>query len=555
MPAHTLSRLTRSVLHLTALGAVAGLAALVVACREEDDALGLDTPGPDDFVAEPSPAPPVPPEVEAATDEWPLPNGDYANSRAARNSSIDSSSVDRLEEAWRFPIPRAGDWGTAATNPLIADGRVYFQDLMSNVYVFDLESGELIWESRRDSSALGPNGVAIGWGRVYLQDGENHVLALDIDTGEELWRTPLDSSTGTHQPSVHGGFVYTGTGAGTSVDGPQDSGGRTSYVGGTSGWAYGIDHATGGIVWRFRVVEEGWWGNEEENSGGALWYPPGIDLETGVTYWGTGNPAPFPGTLEHPNASSRPGPNLWTNAMIALDGRSGEFTWGTQVKPHDLFDLDFQSSPLLATADMDGEERSIVIGSGKLGVVYAFDRASGDVVWERPVGIHQNDELQEIPADEITWVYPGVWGGVQTPMALADGVVYAAVTNLPTPWTATGFDAETAAEAVVTGESRTPLNEGTSQAYAIDAGTGEVLWEQEYDTVSFAGMTVVNDLVFMSTLDGVIRALDRASGETVWEYRAGSGVIAWPAVAGDSIVWPVGLGRDPHLLVLRLAED
>src|SRR5690606_4539285 len=150
----------------------------------------------------------------------------------------------------------SGDWGAAASNPLILDGRVYIQDLQSNVFVLDLETGDEIWRSVRHSNALGPNGVAVGWGRLYLQDGVNHILALDLETGEELWETPLEASTGTHQPHVYGGFVYTGTGAGTAPEGPEDASGRASYVGGTSGYVYGIDHAAGGIVWNFQVVEE-----------------------------------------------------------------------------------------------------------------------------------------------------------------------------------------------------------------------------------------------------------------------------------------------------------
>lgn len=529
------------------------LAAFLIACEGEEGPVA-ETPGPDDFVDQPADVPAVPPEVEAALDEWPLPNGGYDNHRAASNATIDSSNVDQLEVAWSFPLEQAGDWGAAATNPLIADGRIYLQDLLSNVFVLDLETGDEIWRSMHESAAIGPNGVGIGWGRVYLQDGQNHIKALDIESGEELWETPLDSSTGSHQPQVYGGFVYTGTGAGAPNEGPEDASGRLSYIGGISGYAYGIDHDSGGIVWRFQVVEEGFWGNEEENGGGALWYPPGVDTERGVTYWGTGNPSPFPGTIEYPNASSRPGPNLYTNSVLALGGERGELLWGTQVKPHDLFDLDFQIGPILTTATVDGQERDIVLGAGKLGVVYAFDRESGEILWERPVGTHQNDTLQEIPEDEETWVYPGVWGGVESPPAYADGTMYVVTTNLPSPWTATGHDAETPGEAVASGESRTPLNEGTSQAYAINVDTGEVEWEQDFDTVSFAGMTVVNDLVFMSTLDGVMRALDRTSGDVVWEFQVPGGVIAWPAVAGDSIVWPVGLGREPQLLVLRLAE-
>jgi glucose dehydrogenase len=98
---------------------------------------------------------------------------------------------------------------------------------------------------------------------------------------------------------------------------------RRGYAGGTSGIAYALDQETGELVWSFRVVEDDFWGNPEINSGGGIWYPPAVDPETGLTFWATGNPAPFPGTIDYPNASSRPGDNLYTNTMLALDLHSG----------------------------------------------------------------------------------------------------------------------------------------------------------------------------------------------------------------------------------------
>ena len=99
----------------------------------------------------------------------------------------------------------------------------------------------------------------------------------------------------------------------------------------------------------------------------------------------------------------------------------------------------------------------------------------------------------------------------------------------------------------------TPLEDGWAEVYAIDAATGEVVWNTEFDRMAFGGMTVVNDLVFTATLDGTIVALSREDGEVVWE--APGGVIAWPAVAGDTIVWPIGRGSEPQVIALRLAGE
>jgi outer membrane protein assembly factor BamB len=498
----------------------------------------------------PHPVSVVPPEVEQFAHEWPMANRDYENTRMTTDSPINAGNVYEMGLAWSARLViSASDWGTAASNPLIAGGIVYFQDLMSNVTAFDLETGEVLWTTVYNRAALGPNGPALGYGKIFIQDGINHFIALDAETGEELWETELESSTGTQQPYVYNGYVYTGTGSGIPPQGPDDIGGRDSYTGGISGFVYALDQETGAPLWSFETTEEGYWGNPELNGGGALWYPPGIDTETGITYWGTGNPFPFPGTIDYPNASSRPGLNRWSNAMLALEGRSGELLWYHLAKPGDLFDLDYQSSPVLAT---NSEGRPMIIGSGKLGRVIGYDRATGEVLWNTLVGEHQNDELEAIPLGEVVEVMPGVWGGVETPKALVDGRVYALVVNVATPWTATGWDSESSGTSVVRAEARTRIEEGTAELLALDVDTGEIIWGVDFDTLAFSGVTIVNDLVFVATYDGVIYAITHEDGEIVWTYQAPGGIIAWPAVAGEFIVWPVGLGREPQLIALRL---
>ncbi len=495
----------------------------------------------------------APPEVAQYADHWPMANKNYSNSRAALNASINSENVDQLNSAWVFRIPGVGMYGGAATNPLIVNGVVYFQDLSSNVFALDLESGEVLWEHYIRQSVIGPNGVAIGYGKVFAQGGENQLHALNMETGEELWTAVLEGPTGAQQPYVYDGRVYTAAVAGavgSELPGRVPS--RRGYAPGHSGIIYAFDHETGEMVWRFQVIEEDFWGHPEINGGGGVWYPPGIDTTTGMTFWGTGNPAPFPGIVGYPNAASRPGPNLYTNSMLALDAETGELAWYNQVKPRDLFDLDFQISPVLASAQASGQDRDIVLGSGKLGKIYAFDRESGEILWETSVGIHQNDELEEVPEGEEILVLPGVWGGVETPMALADGVLYALVLNLGTPYTADGFEAADGTEAVSNASGRTQLNTSTSELAAIDIDSGEILWTFDYDFGAFGGATVVNDLVFTATFDGVIRAHAREDGREVWTYQAPGGIIAWPAVYDDTIIYPVGIGDVPVLLALRL---
>jgi glucose dehydrogenase len=496
----------------------------------------------------------IPPEIAAHTDEWPLANHDYANTRAAVNADIDSSNVSQLGVAWTFALKGTAEWGGAAGCPLIANGVVYMQDLGANTFALDLKTGDLKWEALYHNALFGPVGPGIGYGKVYIYSRIDRITALDIINGQEAWNysTGMQSAGGAFQPSVFDHYVYASTQAAVSGRGEVIF---HSYQGGSSGIAFALQPDTGEQVWKWVAVEEGFWGHPEVNSGGGMWYPPAIDLQSGVTYWSTGNPSPVPGMAGWPNASSRPGPNLYTNSMVALDHITGKMLWYNQVKPHDLFNLDFHVSPMLASVTINNEARDIIIGSGKLGRVIGFDRITGEKLWDTPIGTHQNDELQELPPGETVWVAPGAWGGVETPMAYADGTVYALTANLPSPYEATAHDAQKPEEALNESEGGTLLQNGTAEIDAIDAATGKILWTTPFDKTAFGGVTVVNDLLFTATLDGMIYALSREDGSIVWQYQAPGGTNAWPAVADDTLLWPIGIGDSPMLLALRLQSN
>jgi glucose dehydrogenase len=496
----------------------------------------------------------IPPEVAGHEEEWPLANHDYGNNRNAVGSAIDSSNVANLKVAWTSSLKGTAEWGAGTGNPIISNGVVYFEDLASNIYAVKLDSGDLIWETKYSNMIFGPSGPGIGYGKLFALSRLDRYSALDLKTGKELWLYDSGSKqpAGAFQPYVFDHRVYVANQAAPSGKGQIIF---HSYQGGSSGVATLLNPDNGHPTWHFQVVEDGFWGHPEINSGGGLWFPPAIDTQTGISYWGSGNPSPVPGIKDWPNGSSRPGPNLYTNSLIALDHRTGKLVCYNQVKPHDLFNLDFQVSPMLVTVGGEGG-RKMVIGSGKLGIVYAFDPATCETLWKRPVGLHQNDELQELPLDEsVTWVAPGAWGGVEAPMAYADDVVYILTANLPSPYNATAFDADTPEQALNRSEGGTPMNNGTSEVDAIDAATGEILWQHKIDRPAFAGVTIVNDLLFTATWDGTVYALSRQDGSEVWKWQAPGGTNSWPAVAGDTIVWAFGLGDDPSIIALRLGGD
>ena len=487
----------------------------------------------------------VPLEISEHSTQWPLPNKDYSSTRSASGSIISSANVHLLKVAWSFPIPGSGKFGSAATNPLISDDIVYFQDLGSNIFALDLESGDLIWDHLFQEPIGGPNGVSLGFNKIFAPLGGGRIISLNKTTGDEIWRVGLQRTENEFiniQPSVYDGKVFLST--------------KTNYKGNATGMIYALDSETGGIKWKFNTVEsEDIWGNPEVNSGGGVWYPPSIDINRGITYWGIGNPAPWPGTAEFPNGTSRPGPNLYTDSVVALNVDDGKLIWYNQVKPHDLFDHDFHLSPIIATTTVNGQSRDIVIGGGKTGTVVAFDADSGDTLWETSVGIHQNDDLEVIPpvtSYDKPWgdpgepipVFPGHFGGVETPMAYQDGIVYAPVVNLGA-WTTPEWS------------ETFPFSEGTGELVAIDVNNGSILWTNKFDAMVFGAATIVNDLVFTSTIDGMIHAFDRFTGQELWAFQAPTGFNAWPAVSRDTILFPTGGQSGPEppaLIAFRLGK-
>lgn len=432
-----------------------------------------------------------------------------------------------------MPLPGPGIYGNAASGPIVLGDTVLVQDLSSTLRAIDLATGKVRWTRTYDRLNIGPNGPAAGYGFVYAAKGPTEIAAVDLKTGKEAWSTKL-VTTATEgidiQPQVYGGLVFAST-VPISLQGQYNPGDR--------GILYALDAKTGDIRWTFDTVKgDDLWGDPSTNSGGGAWYPPTVDEDTGTIYFGIANPAPYPGTPEAPNGASRPGPNLYTDSVVALDAATGKLRWFHQAVEHDLFDRDLVHTMVVETGD--AKRPKVVIGTGKLGRIIGLDPTTGKERFDTEVGTHHNDELTKL--DGPTSVTPGSYGGVLTPPAAADGVVYAAVINAPSTFRP-DEDAYIGAE----------LGQVPGTMVAVDATDGKVLWSTAIDGDPLGGTTVAGDLVFTGTQTGLLLAFDRATGEEVWRKQAPGGLNGWPAVVGDTLLWPVGSAKPPQLVAYRLS--
>jgi len=475
----------------------------------------------------------APPEWAANAGAWPAHNHDLANTRATTQTPINSKTVSKLKVKWTFKFPYIGQFGAYTSNPIVLNGVVYIEDPDSNVYALNRETGAVMWKHLYKSvtPSGGPNGLALGYGLLFGAT-EGSAFALNPSNGKQVWIHKLigNNKEGIDMaPQLYDGKVLVSTIPGSSSN---------FYQGGAFGTVYSMDAKTGKTVWSFQTVKGGakLFGNPKVNSGGGLWYPPTVDGH-GRVFLSVANPAPLYGTPKFPNGSSRPGPNLYTDSLVALNGETGKLLWFRQVIPHDLRDYDLQVNAITATVPIKGVQTEVELVAGKMGKVYAYRADNGQHLWTLPVGKHLND-TGLLPKKPIT-VSPGIFGGVETPMALAANRLFVPWLNFPVRASATGL----------AGGLAFNFKTGSGGLTAVDPGTGKVLWQNKLPSEDFGAATVANDVVFTSTYAGTIYAFDTKTGKTLWTKKASAGINSFPAIDGDTLL--VGAGG-PNRLPGRL---
>jgi glucose dehydrogenase len=460
------------------------------------------------------------------------PNIDLAGNREAK-SQINSGNVSQLKEAWSMPVKGQGIYGSYASTPVIINGVIYSQDLESNVSAIDLESGDVIWETKIESPSHGPNGVAVSEGRVYGTTNGG-AFALDQKTGKELWTVQLNGPVDM-APGVNEGKVYASTV-------PENT--SSEYEAGAVGTLWAMDAKTGKKLWHFDTVPKDLWGDPTVNSGGGLWYPPSFDSQ-GNIYAGTGNPAPLPGTANKPWGSSRPGDNRYADSLVKLNPKTGKLDWFYQETPHNIYDWDFQNSPVITKSA--GKE--VAVGSGKSGFVVGVDLKTGKPLWRTRVGDHNGHDKDSLYAMRGEYnkikpgeVFPGELGGVIAGMASDGERVYVPIVNH--------------SMTVKSGSEVTEESTATGEVEAIDLRTGKVVWEATFPGPAYGSLVVSNDVVFATSAEGTIHALSANSGGEIWQAALPSGTNAGVMVSGDMLVagagLPVAEGQTANLVAYKL---
>ena len=475
-------------------------------------------------------------------------NANYANSRYYPAKQINTTNVAKLRPTFTFQTEVLESMETA---PVVVDGTMYITTSYNHVYAIDPVTGKQKWHYKHKMGPVttyccGPNnrGVAISGDHVFMGTLDAKLVALEAKTGKLVWETQIaDPELGyseTMAPVAVNGRILIGTNGG-------------EY--GIRGFVKSFDAKDGKLQWTFYTIpekgHEGVWavndasgrnmhrdiaGEKEQLAkqggdfyktlGGGVWMTPAVDLETNTAFFVVGNPSP------DLYGAERPGDNLYTDSIVAVDLNTGKYKWHYQYVAHDVWDVDAVSPVILTEAKgKDGKMVKVAIHGGKTGFVYVHDRATGELIRlsEPMVPI---DGMWTLPTKEGAKMMLGANGGVEwSPMAInpVSRMVFAA--NLLQPMT---YHVEPSkypgGKLWLGGAFKTiPSEKQSGRLSAVNLDTGKVAWKFDTDEPLIGGvLATAGGLVFNGEANGLFRAFDAKNGKKLWEYQTGAGVNAPP---------------------------
>ncbi|HZT69034.1 MAG TPA: PQQ-dependent dehydrogenase, methanol/ethanol family [Terriglobia bacterium] len=473
---------------------------------------------------------------------WTSYNGDYTGRRYSSLSQITPENVSQLRAQWVF---HSRNSQALEVTPVVINGIMYVTS-GNDAFALDARTGRILWSHSRplteglieDASAHHNRGVAVWRSRVYMETDDAHLLCLDARSGYLIWdvtfgdikENPANGATSVPL-IVNGKVIVAPAGGDAGVRGKIDA----------------YDAETGRLVWRFWTIPGpgepnfGTWGKGDtwQHGGATAWMPGTYDSETNTLFWGTGNPGPdFEG-------SARPGDNLYSDCVLALDPDTGRLKWYFQFTPHDLYDYDAVETPVLIDSNYKGQTRKLVVEANRNGFIYVLDRINGKflgatlfdplVNWAKGIDAHGRPITTGIiPTPNGTKVCPGIVGA--------------------TNWFSPSYNPEThlfyfmalqecnmaraKPQPFVKGESyyntgveRIEGEPGRKILVAYNVDKGEIAWRypQVGEGNSWAGtLTTAGGVVFFGDDAESFEAIDARDGKPLWHFNTGQNIHASP---------------------------
>ncbi|WP_448099098.1 methanol/ethanol family PQQ-dependent dehydrogenase [Luteibacter yeojuensis] len=484
----------------------------------------------------------------AQDDGWLMYRRDYTSSGYAPFDAINTGNVANLKPAWDYTT--GFDMGHEA--PPIVNGDYLFVTTPKNQLIaFQASTGKQLWKYEHDLSETGlkticcdvvNRGVALYEDKVYMATLDNRVVALDAKTGKVAWNVQLNASdvgyAMTLAPLVLKGMVIVGV-----------SGGEY----GARGYVAALDAKTGQQVWKQYTIpapnEPGgdtWPEGAYKTGGGATWLTGSYDAETDTLYWGVGNPGPWLATL-------RPGDNLYTDSVIALEPKTGKIKWHYQYTPNDSWDYDGTNETVLTDIDHGGKKYKALVSASRNGWFYAIDRTNGKLIYAEKFvhatsvsgfkdGKPQTDPAMRPTVDKEVFTCPSFLGGKNWwPISVDPQTHMAYVPTLHTCMTMKGGTVSYKAGLPFLGETfkvvADPENKDTwGSVQALDIDTGKQVWRFPSALPWNGGMlSTAGGLLFSGSADGFLYAFDAKTGKVLWKSpQMSSGVLGVPST------WKVG---------------
>jgi alcohol dehydrogenase (cytochrome c) len=476
--------------------------------------------------------------VNAGSDgNWLTYSGSYRSERYLPLDQIHRGNIADLKVIWAYQMQPSSIEGAGLqeTTPLVADGIMYLTESPSSVTALDARTGRRLWhwapELPEGVLHIGfpkvNRGVAILGDTLYVGTLDARLFALDAGTGAVRWETRVaDNSMGfslTLAPLALDGRIIVG------VSGAEA---------GVRAFVDAYDATSGERVWRTYTVpapgepgSETWGGDSWQTGGGSTWLTGSYDPDLELLYWMTGNPAP------DWNGDLRPGDNLFTCSILALDPETGEMRWHFQFTPHDVHDWDANQIPVLVDGEFEGRERKLVAIANRNAFYYLLDRETGEFLLGKPYskqtwaagldGTGRPIVLPDTePTEEGNLVWPSLQGAINwfspsySPLT---GRFFVPNRRMGAIYFKADAEYEPGKPFLGGGEQALSGDEASGAVLALDVMTGEQLWEFPLRAPPWSGvMATAGNLVFGSSLEGSFFALDEETGTALWNFNTGA---------------------------------